>query len=74
MFLADAIASSMDFEFLQALLRAFILIHGDAIINQKGLKEIAESIEQKTHASWGRIREKLQRTQCIVGILQNNHY
>ena len=73
LFLADAIGSSMDFEFLQALLRAFILIHGDAIVRQPGLKEIAGLIEQRTDASWGRIRDKLRRTQCIVGILQNNH-
>ena len=73
LFLADAIGSSTDFEFLQALLRAFILIHGDAIVRQPGLKDIAESIEQRTNASWRRIRDKLQRTQCIVGILQNNH-
>ena len=73
LFLADAIGSSTDFEFLQALLRAFILIHGDAIVRHPGLKDIALSIEQRTNASWGRIRDKLQRTQCIVGILQNNH-
>ena len=73
LFLADAISSSTDFEFLQALLRAFILIHGDIVIKHKALKDIAEIIERKTAASWNRIRGKLQRTQCIVGLLQNNH-
>jgi U3 small nucleolar RNA-associated protein 21 len=74
LFLADAIASSMEFEFLQALLRAFLLIHGSAIVTHQALKGIAETIEHRTHASWGRIRSNVQKTQCIVGILQNNHY
>jgi len=72
-FLCDAISSSTDFEFLQALLRAFILIHGAEIAKHKDLKDVAEIIAQKTASSWKRIRVKLHRTQCIVGILQNNH-
>jgi hypothetical protein len=49
------------------------LIHGAEIAKRKGLKDIAEIIAQKTAASWKRIRVELHSTQCIVGILQNQH-
>lgn len=72
-FLADAISSDTDFEFLQALLRAFILIHGDALSQDDDMKEVAKTVEEETHKAWARICNNLQHTQCLVGLLGNMH-
>lgn len=72
-FLADAISSDTHFEFLQALLRAFILIHGDTLAQSDHMKEVAKTVEEETHKAWNRICNNLQHTQCLVGILGSMH-
>ena len=72
-FLADAISSDIDFEFLQALLRAFILIHGDALAQNEHMKEVAKTVQEETHRAWVRIRKNLAHTQCLVGLLGSMH-
>jgi len=72
-FLADAISSDTDFEFLQALLRAFILIHGDTLAQDENMKEVAKTVEEETHKAWARICNTLQHTQCLVGLLGSMH-
>jgi U3 small nucleolar RNA-associated protein 21 len=67
--LADAISSDTNFEFLQALLRAFILIHGEIISEHEDMKHVAATVQQQTTKAWNRICHTLQHTQCIVGLL-----
>lgn len=72
-FLADAISSDTDFEFLQALLRAFILIHGDTLAQNEHMKGVAKTVQEETHRAWVRIRKNLAHTQCLVGLLGSMH-
>ena len=72
-FLADAISSETNFEFLQALLRATILIHGDSIYHRKSLRDAATRAEQETKKAWDRMNTMLQHVQCLVGILGSIH-
>lgn len=68
-FLSDAIASDTHFEFLQALLRAFILIHGESIAQYPRIQERAQFVEEQTHKAWTRLEQALQHTLCVIGIL-----
>lgn len=68
-FLSDAIASDTHFEFLQALLRAFILIHGESIAQYPKIQERAQLVEEQTHKAWTRLEQALQHTLCMIGIL-----
>lgn len=68
-FLSDAIASDTHFEFLQALLRAFILIHGESIAQSPKIQEQAQLVEEQTHKAWTRLEHALQHTLCVIGIL-----
>lgn len=72
-FLADAISTDTDFEFLQALLRAFILIHGDAVAQNERIKHVARIVEEETRHAWTRICNSLNHTQCLVAILGSMH-
>ena len=67
--LADAISSDTNFEFLQALLRAFILIHGEIVSEHEDIKHVAAIVQQQTTKAWNRICITLQHTQCMVGLL-----
>jgi len=72
-FLEHAIASDTEFQFLQALLRATILIHGESISQYPSLQEAARRVEDKTHQAWSRISNMLDHVQCLVGILGSMH-
>jgi U3 small nucleolar RNA-associated protein 21 len=72
-FLEHAIASDTEFQFLQALLRATILIHGESISAHPSLQEAAKRVEDKTNQAWSRISSMLDHVQCLVGILGSMH-
>lgn len=72
-FLEAAISSEEDFEFLQALLRATILLHGDSIPSHPSLVTVAAQIEASTNLAWGRIASLIQHSQCLLGILGSMH-
>eukprot|EP00890_Picochlorum_soloecismus_P004987 jgi/Picsp_1/548/NSC_00545-R1_wd-repeat membrane protein len=72
-FLERAIASDTEFQFLQALLRATILIHGESISQHPSLQEAAKRVEDKTNQAWSRISNMLDHVQCLVGILGSMH-
>lgn len=72
-FLEHAIASDTEFQFLQALLRAMILIHGESISTHPSLQEAAKRVEEKTNQAWSRISSMLDHVQCLVGILGSMH-
>lgn len=55
----------------QAVLRAFLNIHGSTIVEVEGLRERAGSIQSKLTASWERIERKLQHVKCLVNFLGN---
>lgn len=56
---------------LQAILKAFLNIHGSTIAEVQSLKERAESLQRKLKASWERIESKLQHVKCLVNFLGN---
>lgn len=70
-FLEGEIASNRSFEFVQAILRATLAMHGENISNTPALKGKAVSLKQQIDASWGKLDNLLQDVRCMIGLLGN---
>lgn len=68
-FLEAEAASNSNFEFVQALLRAVLLVHGDAIMKRPAVKEAAERLYARLEATWTRVSDTLHHVRCMVGLL-----
>jgi U3 small nucleolar RNA-associated protein 21 len=67
----DEVAANRNFEFLQALLRVVLQLHGDSIIQSASLRQRAESIRGQLRATWSRVDGLLQNVRCMVGFFGN---
>lgn len=70
-FLEAQTSSNVNFEFVQALLRVTLQLHGDAIARQGVLRQRAERVRARLGSSWRRMDELLQGTRCMLGLLGN---
>ena len=69
MFLEAEAASNSNFEFTQALLRATLNVHGEAVASRPGVAAAAARVEARLNATWHRLSNTLQHVRCIVGLL-----
>lgn len=65
-FIDSELIASRNFEFNQALLRAALRVHGDAIVAHAPLKERAARVEKRLQATWTRLDGLLQNVRCMV--------
>lgn len=70
-FIDSELIASRNFEFNQALLRAALRVHGDAIVAHPRLKEAAVRVEKRLQATWTRLDGLLQNVRCMVGFFGN---
>lgn len=70
-FIDSELIASRNFEFNQALLRAALRVHGDAIVAHAPLKERAVRVEKRLQATWSRLDGLLQNVRCMVGFFGN---
>jgi len=68
-FLEQAAASNANFEFVQALLKAAVAVHGDAIATRPAVQEAAVRVKARLSATWRRLNGTLQHVRCMVGLL-----
>lgn len=68
-FLEAEAASNANFEFTQALLRASLMVHGEAVAGRPAVAAAAKRVEKRLSATWQRLNTTLQHVRCMVGLL-----
>ncbi|XP_020958679.1 WD repeat-containing protein 36 isoform X2 [Arachis ipaensis] len=62
-----------NFEFLQAVIRLFLKIHGETIRQHSHLQEKARKLLDIQCNVWQRVDKMFQSVRCVVGFLSNSH-
>ncbi|RAL53865.1 hypothetical protein DM860_004336 [Cuscuta australis] len=63
-----------NFEFVQALIRLFLKIHGEAIRQQPKLREKAQKLLEIQSGVWRRVDKLFQSSRCMVAFLSNSQF
>ncbi|KAF7138686.1 hypothetical protein RHSIM_Rhsim07G0058700 [Rhododendron simsii] len=63
-----------NFEFLQAVIRLFLKIHGETIRQQPKLQEKARKLLEIQGAVWQRVDRLFQSARCMVTFLSNSQF
>lgn len=63
-----------NFEFIQALIRLFLKIHGESIRRQPVLQEKAQKLLHIQSAVWQKLDKLFQSTRCMVSFLSNSQF
>ncbi|BDA46919.1 probable guanine nucleotide-binding protein subunit beta-like protein at C-terminar half [Coccomyxa sp. Obi] len=70
-FLAVELAANRNFEFMQALLRLTLQVHGEAIVQEPRLRKRAVKLEALVRTTWGRMDDLFQSTRSTLSFLGN---
>ncbi|XP_057730966.1 uncharacterized protein LOC130946304 [Arachis stenosperma] len=62
-----------NFEFVQAVIRLFLKIHGETIRQHSHLQEKARRLLDIQCNVWQRVDKMFQSVRCVVGFLSNSH-
>ncbi|CAL1380098.1 unnamed protein product [Linum trigynum] len=68
------ISSRNNFEFIQALIRLFLKIHGETVRRQASLQDKAKKLLEIQAAAWQKIDKMFQSTRCMVTFLSNSQF
>ncbi|KAI4379695.1 hypothetical protein MLD38_005958 [Melastoma candidum] len=63
-----------DFEFVQALIRLFLKIHGDTIRRQPSLQNRARELLQTQSRVWQRVDKLFQGARCMITFFSNSQF
>nr|ATG70826.1 WD-40 repeat family protein [Callitropsis vietnamensis] len=63
-----------NFEFVQALIRLFLKIHGETIRRQISLQEKARQLLELQSSTWQRLDTNFQNTRCMITFLSNSQF
>ncbi|XP_027113834.1 U3 small nucleolar RNA-associated protein 21 homolog isoform X1 [Coffea arabica] len=63
-----------NFEFIQAVIRLFLKIHGETIRCQSKLQDKARKLLEVQSAVWQRVDKLFQSTRCMVTFLSNSQF
>ncbi|KAH0782314.1 hypothetical protein KY290_001912 [Solanum tuberosum] len=66
------ISCRSNFEYIQALIRLFLKIHGETVRRQSKLQEKARKILEVQSAVWQKIDKLFQNTRCMITFLSNS--
>jgi U3 small nucleolar RNA-associated protein 21 len=72
-FLEAQAAAGAGFEHAQAVLRAALAAHGDALAARPALRAAAARLEARLGVGWRRLDALLQGARCAVGLLLGQH-
>ncbi|CAA6672103.1 unnamed protein product [Spirodela intermedia] len=67
----DEISCKNNFEFIQAVIRLFLKIHGETVRRHAALQAKAKTLLELQSAVWRRIDNMFQNTRCLVTFLSN---
>lgn len=73
-FLTEEIRSKRDFEFLQALTRLFLKIHGETILGESLLQEKGKSLLELESSMWQRLDNMFQNVRCVLSFVSDSLY
>ncbi|KDP45683.1 hypothetical protein JCGZ_17290 [Jatropha curcas] len=68
------ISSRNNFEFIQAVIRLFLKIHGETIRCQSKLQDRARKLLETQCAVWQRVDKLFQSARCMVTFLSNSQF
>ncbi|KAI3445057.1 hypothetical protein Pfo_001722 [Paulownia fortunei] len=63
-----------NFEFIQAVIRLFLKIHGESIRRQPVLQDKARKLLEIQSAVWQKVDKLFQSTRCMVAFLSNSQF
>ncbi|KAK6143173.1 hypothetical protein DH2020_023521 [Rehmannia glutinosa] len=63
-----------NFEFIQAIIRLFLMIHGESVRRQPVLQEKARKLLDIQSSVWQKIDKLFQSTRCMVTFLSNSQF
>lgn len=63
-----------NFEFIQAVVRLFLKIHGESIRRQPSLKDKAQKLLEIQSALWQRVDKLFQNARCMITFLSNSQF
>ncbi|XP_074309267.1 uncharacterized protein LOC141643843 [Silene latifolia] len=63
-----------NFEFIQALVRLFLKIHGETVRCQSRLQEKAKKLLEIQSSVWQRVDKLFQSTRCMVAFVSNSQF
>ncbi|XP_049386745.1 U3 small nucleolar RNA-associated protein 21 homolog [Solanum stenotomum] len=66
------ISCRSNFEYVQALIRLFLKIHGETVRRQSKLQEKARKLLEVQSAVWQKIDKLFQNTRCMITFLSNS--
>lgn len=70
-FVIGAIRTNASFEVIEAVLNVFLKVHGDVIIREPALQELAKEIRQEQTQSWQRLQDLLHQNLCLISFFSN---
>ncbi|EIE21950.1 WD40 repeat-like protein [Coccomyxa subellipsoidea C-169] len=70
-FLTVELAANRNYEFMQALLRLTLQVHGEAIVQETKLRKRAVKLEEIVRNQWGRMDDLFQTTRSTLSFLGN---
>ncbi|XP_042008397.1 WD repeat-containing protein 36-like isoform X2 [Salvia splendens] len=73
-YFTQEISCRNNFEFIQAMIRLFLKIHGESVRCQPILQEKAEKLLHIQTAVWQKIDKLFQSTRCMVTFLSNSQF
>nr|XP_043610060.1 U3 small nucleolar RNA-associated protein 21 homolog [Erigeron canadensis] len=73
-YLIHEISCRNNFEFIQALIRLFLKIHGETIRRQSKLQTKAQKLLEAQSAVWQKLDGLFQNTRCMVTFLSNSQF
>ncbi|CAH9085598.1 unnamed protein product [Cuscuta epithymum] len=68
------ISCMSNFEFIQALIRLFLKIHGEVIRCKPQLREKAQKLLEIQSSVWRRVDKLFQSSRCMVAFLSNSQF
>ncbi|CAN1272073.1 U3 small nucleolar RNA-associated protein 21 homolog [Linum perenne] len=68
------ISRRTDFEFIQALIRLFLKIHGETVRREQKLQEKAKKLVEIQSAAWQKMDRLFQSTRCMVTFLSKSQF
>ncbi|CAN4110308.1 unnamed protein product [Withania somnifera] len=68
------ISCKSNFEYIQALIRLFVKIHGETIRRQSKLQEKTSKLSEVLSAAWEDLDKKFQSTRCMITFLSNSPF
>jgi U3 small nucleolar RNA-associated protein 21 len=70
----NEVSCKNDFEFMQAVVKLFLKIHGETIRCHPSLQEKAKKLLETQSLVWQKMEKLFQSTRCIVTFLSNSQF